>query len=137
MASEKAPLRTLEEIAASQPSRSNPNESKKHLSTPDVFSKFLILEGFTHWFFRLGFASIFFVNAVYAIFEPESFATVLESNPVASAIGMIDFMVKIAIFNDLILAVFIVGGWRKKWVYAWAGAWLLMVAGLKLMNLFF
>ncbi len=100
-----------------------------------MFGKYLILGGWSHWFFRLGFASIFLINAIYAIFEPQSFAGVLENNIIASQIGATDLMVKIAIFNDLILSVFILGGWRKQMVYAWAGAWLLLPAGMKLMNL--
>jgi hypothetical protein len=132
-----SPEQTMAEIAADMPKSQTPIIGKSRLSRPDVFSEFLILHGFTHWFFRLGFASIFLVNAVYAIFEPDSFAGVLEANPIASAIGFTDFMVKIAIVNDLLLSIFIIGGWRKKEVYAWAGAWLLMVAALKLMNLLF
>lgn len=129
------PAPTMAEIASKLPPKPVSAEAKRLIPTPDMFSKFLILEGWSHWFFRFGFASIFFVNAVYAVFEPTSFAAVLEANPVASALGMTDLMVKIAICNDLILSVFIIGGWRKRWVYAWAGAWLLLVAGLKLMNL--
>jgi hypothetical protein len=109
----------------------------KGLPTPDIFTKFLVLEGWSHWFFRLGFASIFFVNALYAVFEPTSFSDVLEQNIIASKIGQIDLLVKFAIINDLLLSIFIVGGWRKQMVYTWAGAWLLMPAGLKLMNLVF
>lgn len=110
---------------------------KKRLPTPDdMFGKFLVLEGFTHWFFRLGFASIFLVNAVYAAIDPASFTSMLAKNPVANLIGFHDLMLKVAMVNDLLLGVFIIGGWRKRMVYAWAGAWLLLVAGLKLMNLF-
>jgi hypothetical protein len=132
---EIAPTEVAVQSSANQHNKFSQASSKLNTLGPDTFGRFLILEGFSHWFFRLGFASIFFVNAVYATFEPASFSGVLEANPVASAIGMTDFMVKIAICNDLILAVFIIGGWRKRWVYAWAGAWLLLVAGLKLMNL--
>lgn len=128
---------TLEQLAASQPAAPVAVPQKKIIGRPDMFSKFLVLEGFTHWFFRLGFASIFLVNAVYATLDPESFTVLLEKNPVASAIGFTDLMLKFALVNDLLLAIFIIGGWRKQWVYAWAGAWLLLVAGLKMMNLFF
>lgn len=115
--------------------QNKPQGNRKHIQRPDMFTKFLVLEGWSHWFFRLGFASIFFVNALYAVFEPASFAGVLEKNLIASQIGHTNLMVQIAIINDLLLSVFIVGGWRKQLVYTWAGAWLLMPAGLKLMNL--
>lgn len=125
---------TLQQIEAMYPG-AHKSTGKKRPYSPDIFSKYLIIEGPAHWLFRIGFASIFMVNAVYAVFEPESFATVLEQNVVTSAIGMTDLMVKFAIFNDIILSVFILGGWRKQFVYAWAGAWLLLPSGIKLMNL--
>lgn len=128
---------TMAQIEDTLPPRPVTADKKKLIPTPDVFSKYLILEGWSHWFFRFGFASIFFVNAIYAVAEPASFSGVLEANPVARAIGMTDFMVQIAIVNDIILSAFILAGWRKRLVYAWAGLWLLLIAGLKLMNLIF
>ncbi len=132
----EAPLLTMAEIAEGLPPQI-PIAEKNHLPRPDAFSKFLILEGWSHWFFRFGFASIFLVNAIYATIEPESFTSMLAANPVANAIGHHDLMVKITMVNDLLLAIFIIGGWRKRLVYAWAGMWLLLVAGLKMMNLFY
>lgn len=86
--------------------------------------------------FRLGFASIFLINSVYAALEPASFTQLLYDNPITNAIGFENAMVKIAMFNDLLLGMLILVGWRKKFTYAWAGVWLLIVAGIKLMNLF-
>lgn len=135
MPPQPAPSSTMEEIAASLPAGAETKSARKNM--PDkVFGKFLILEGWSHWFFRLGFASIFLVNAVYAAIEPESFTDLLDANQIARLIGHAGLMVKFAMVNDLLLSILIVGGWRKRMVYAWAGAWLLMVAGLKLMNLF-
>ena len=128
---------TLAQLDAKRTAPSSEVSNNKHLPKPDAFSKFLILEGWSHWFFRFGFASIFLMNAIYAIYEPSSFAGVLEENPIASSLGMTDVMVKTAITNDIILSVFIIGGWRKRFVYAWAGIWLLLIAGLKLTNLIF
>lgn len=128
---------TLQELASTKSSSGEVVQPKSKSHRPDMLSKFLVLEGPTHWLFRLGFASIFLVNAIFAVFEPGSFASVVETNVISSAIGFTDLMVKIAIANDLILAVFIIGGWRKRLVYAWAGAWLILVAGMKLMNLVF
>lgn len=139
VSSAKSPAKnelTLEQIENNQPKSPTPPGVVKQQFRPDVFSKFLVLEGPTHWLFRLGFASIFLVNAVYATLEPQSFIDMLNNNPVASLIGHADFMVKIAMVNDLLLGIFIIGGWRKRLVYAWAGLWLLLVAGLKLMNYF-
>ena len=87
--------------------------------------------------FVVGFASIFIANAVDALENPEGFAKVGKSNAIAKHIGASDAMVWIAIVNDLILGALILTGWKKKYVYAWAGAWLILVAGMKLMNLVF
>lgn len=131
-----APPETMAEIAAALPATEPAPARKKLLPGPDaVFGKFLILEGWSHWFFRLGFASIFFINAVYAALEPQAFADLLAANPLSRALGQTDLLIKITMVNDLLLTIFIVGGWRKRMVYAWAGGWLLLVAGLKLMNL--
>jgi hypothetical protein len=86
--------------------------------------------------FRIGFASIFLVNSVYAAIRPQDFIDLLSNNPIASATGLAEVMVKIAMVNDLFLSILILSGWRKKHVYMWAGIWLLMVASIKLMNLF-
>lgn len=87
--------------------------------------------------FVVGFASIFIANAIDAIENPNGFAKVIESNAIAKHIGASSVMVWIAIVNDLILGTLILTGWKKKYIYAWAGAWLILVAGMKLMNLVF
>lgn len=93
------------------------------------------LESIFAWVFRFGFASIFLVNAVYAAVHPEEFTVMLKNNPITNAIGFTELMLKIAMVNDLLLGILLIVGWRQKLVYAWAGAWLIIVAGIKLMNL--
>ena len=85
--------------------------------------------------FRFGFASIFFVNSIYAALRPQEFTNLLYNNPVTSFIGYADLLVTITMVNDFVLGVLILSGWRKKYVFAWAGVWLLMVTGIKVMNL--
>lgn len=87
--------------------------------------------------FRLGFASIFLVNSLYAALRPSDFTELLYANPLTNSLGYTDTMVKAAMVNDLLLGVLILCGWRKKLVFAWAGVWLLMVTGIKTLNLFF
>lgn len=89
------------------------------------------------WTFRTGFASIFIVNAIYAAVHPQEFLSLLEQNVIARAIGHADLLIKVTTINDLLLGILILTGWRSKLITAWAGLWLLLVAGLKLMNLFF
>lgn len=85
--------------------------------------------------FKLGFASIFLVNALVAIVHPEDFKKLLELNRVAQMIGFTDAMIVIAMVNDALIGVCILLGRWKLLVYAWAGLWLLLVAVLKLMNI--
>jgi hypothetical protein len=68
--------------------------------------------------------------------KPGDFLQLLYLNPVTNTIGFTEIMIKIAMVNDMLLAICILIGWRKKLVYFWAGAWLLMIASIKLMNLF-
>jgi hypothetical protein len=55
---------------------------------------------------------------------------------VGKFIGHADLLVKFVIFNDLALGLFILVNIQKKITYIWAGTWLLIVAGIKMMNLF-
>ncbi len=89
------------------------------------------------WAYRIGFATIFLVNAIYAAIHPEDFVKLLENNIVASKIGFANQMVMFTAVNDLVLGILILTGWKKRLVNAWAGIWLILVAGLKLMNLVF
>lgn len=125
-----APVTTQASVSLTQQNTVTQAVIDKTLSEDSFFDKLL------SWTFRVGFASIFLVNAVYAAIHPNDFISLLQNNPITNAIGFTDFMVKIAMVNDLLLGVFLLGGWRKKYVYAWAGAWLLLVAGLKIINLF-
>ena len=90
---------------------------------------------FLQLIFRVGFASIFLINAVVAALRPEDFLGMLENNIIASRLGYHDLMIKFTMINDLLLGVFLLLGKYKRLVYPWAGAWLITVAGLKLMNL--
>lgn len=116
-----------------QPPAASPSPSpaaKKQLVSPEF------LDGLYNWLFVLGFASIFLINSAYALWQPKSFTDLLYNNPVTNAIGLESLMVKFVVVNDLILGLLILLGKRKKLVYAYAGIWLLIVAGIKLMNLF-
>lgn len=97
----------------------------------------LSLDKLLNLVFVVGFASIFIANAIDAIENPAGFAKVIDNNIIAKHIGASELMVWIAIINDLILGALILTGWKKKYIYAWAGAWLILVAGMKLMNLVF
>jgi hypothetical protein len=88
------------------------------------------------YLFRAGFASIFLVNSLTAILEPEGFRNLLEANVIGALLPatLIDVSIAIVAVNDLALGIFILSGKKRTIVYAWAGIWLLIVASLKLMN---
>ncbi|HUS26348.1 MAG TPA: hypothetical protein VMY99_03305 [Nevskiaceae bacterium] len=88
--------------------------------------------------FRVGFASIFLINTLVAWLSPNDFVHLLQNNPlvpVPSGISL-TFLVHIAAFNDLAIGIFVLMGRWKKWVYAWAGAWFLVVTLTKIGHLF-
>lgn len=118
-------------VQPAPPATELPEESSSII----IWSKMSVTEVLSHWLFRLGFASIFLVNATYAFINPDDFTKLLAENAIAKHIGHADLLVKCASVNDLLIGILILGGWRKKLTYAWAGAWLLIVASLKLMNL--
>jgi hypothetical protein len=90
-----------------------------------------IKDKIAHWLFFYGFASIFLINFVNAVVDPKSFQTLLNPNVFVPTFLPTRFMVNIAAVNDLAVGCFILSKWKKKWIYAWAGAWLLIVAGVK------
>ena len=98
---------------------------------PGFFSKDVLLE----LVFVLGFSSIFLINSLNAFYSPQDFLKLLLANPITRAIGHYDFMIKLTMVNDLFLGVMLLSKWKKKYVWAWAGVWLLMVAGIKTLYL--
>ena len=81
--------------------------------------------------FRAGFASIFLINAVNAVVDPDSFKKLLAANILVPQALPLDALVQVAAVNDLLLGIFLLTQWKRKWVYAWAGVWLLIVASVK------
>lgn len=86
--------------------------------------------------FRVGFAGIFLANGIIAALRPEDFMTLITGFPVTHAIGHADILVKLVALNDLLLATLILSGRAKKFVWAWAGAYLAAVSFVKLLSLF-
>ena len=94
-----------------------------------TIGKSLFWDRLPEWLFFYGFVSIFLINFVNAVVDPKAFTALLVSNPfVPSFLPSAKFLVNVAAVNDLALGLFILSKWKKKWVYAWAGAWLLIVA---------
>ena len=81
--------------------------------------------------FILGFASIFLVNFVNGWVDPLSFKKLLIDNVFIPKGVPLNLLVGFASVNDLVVGLLILSGWKKKWVYGWAGAWFLIVAVTK------
>ena len=88
------------------------------------------------WIFTAGFSSIFLINSLNAALKPNDFIRLIAANPLSRAVGHYGIMTKLILVNDLIIGVLILTGWKKKYVWAWAGIWLLIVAGIKALYIF-
>lgn len=104
--------------------------SDKHPA--DVFSGPSVLLG---WFFRIGFAGIFLINAFVAWLTPGDFLTLIQDNFLVQFTGYPQLYVLFAGVNDLLLALLILSGKWPRFVYVWASFWLLIVTLVKLLHL--
>lgn len=105
----------------------SPNKLSSHRFWSEITSNLL---------FRIGFASIFIINAFVAWFEPSDFTKLMESNVVFSLIGHTEILVTLVGFNDFILGLLLLFK-PSKYVFLWAAAWLFGVTCLKTLNLIF
>jgi hypothetical protein len=87
------------------------------------------------WLFRVGFAMVFIINAATALVQPDSFRKLIEGNFISHALGHTQIMLYIIVVNDFFLGLLILSGWKKKYVYAWSGAWLFIVTFMKFTSL--
>ncbi len=85
--------------------------------------------------FRFGFAAVFLINTWAAIVQPSSFLKLIENNFAAQLVGHYSFQLRIIALNDFILGLLILSGFKKKYVYAWAGLWLMIVTFFKTTSL--
>lgn len=89
--------------------------------------------------FVSGLASIFLVNVVNAIVDPDSFIKLLSPNIFVPTFLPPPVLVGIASVSDLTTWVLILlASWlpsckrKKAWIYAWAGLWFLVVTTTKI-----
>ncbi len=85
--------------------------------------------------FRIGFASIFLINAFTAVFFPNDFLTLVSDNFLVLLTGHAIWYVWFAGVNDLLLGLLILS---NKWpwlVYTWASLWLVVVTLAKVIHL--
>lgn len=87
------------------------------------------------WVFRVGFSTIFLSNAWTAVVDPDGFVKLMEGNFLARMVGHFEAQVYIIAINDLLLGILILTGFKRNFVYAWAGAWLIVVTFFKATSL--
>jgi hypothetical protein len=85
-----------------------------------------------HWVFRLGFASIFLVNSLSALVDPSSFLKLMERSFLRLLPLPLEPLLWLIALNDLLTGVLVLLGWKRRYVYTWAGVWLLAVTWVKL-----
>jgi hypothetical protein len=78
--------------------------------------------------FVAGFASIFLINSLSATLQQGDLINLLAANPLSRSIGHYGVATQLIMVNNLLLGMLILSGWKKKYVWAWAGVWLLLVA---------
>lgn len=87
------------------------------------------------WVFRIGFATIFLSNTWTALVDPQGFVKLMEGNFLARMVGHFEVQVYIIAINDFLLGLLILSGFKRRLVYAWAGAWLIIVTFFKATSL--
>jgi uncharacterized membrane protein YphA (DoxX/SURF4 family) len=94
------------------------------------------LDFYVLWLLRLGLSSIFLVNSLTAWFDPSGFKKLLEASFFTHWMAGHATLIHLIMLNDLAVGVLILLGRWPLWVFAWAGAWLLAAALIKLTALF-
>ncbi|WP_018465035.1 hypothetical protein [Calidithermus timidus] len=88
-----------------------------------------------HWIFRLGFASIFLVNSLSALIDPNTFLKLMERSFLRLTPLPLEPMLWFIALNDLLTGALVLLGWKGRYVYIWAGMWMLAVTWVKLSTL--
>jgi hypothetical protein len=120
-------------IDASVAAEAEPTETvPPHITAPIFVSRSMT---FPEVVFSLGLASVFFVYAAVAYLHPETVSVAYSSNVIGNTIGHAALAVEISQFVNLFLGILaLLNRWRAT-VYALSGAWLLVIALFKVLNL--
>jgi hypothetical protein len=110
-------------------------ESALRLTEPDPTGLWTANPHPLHWVFRLGFASIFLVNSLSALVDPNTFLRLMERSFLRLTPLPLEPMIWFIALNDLLTGVLVLLGWKWRYVYTWAGVWLLVVTWVKLSTL--
>ncbi len=86
---------------------------------------------------RAGLASILVGNSIVALVAPGEFERVIAVNFIGRHLhaGVVSGMVGFVVVNDLALGLVILSGRLRQIAYVWLGAWLTVVAAIRITNL--
>jgi uncharacterized membrane protein len=87
--------------------------------------------------FRIGFAGVFFINALIAYMQPDDFLKLLEKSLATNWFTRLDLLIPMITLNDFAIAVVILATPKRyrPYVYAWTGLWFLAITVIKLLAL--
>jgi hypothetical protein len=88
-----------------------------------------------NWSFRIGFGGVFLTNAAIALLDPGGFVELMRSSFLGSFVTDFTPLVWLIAANDLMLGILLVWDRWKRYVRAWAGAWLFAVTLIKVSEL--
>jgi len=79
-----------------------------------------------HWLLRLGLAGIFLSNSLGAFYDTSSYMDLMRTSLMGRLIGDLRPWVEFIKYNDLVVGLLILSGLWPKYVWAWAGLWLII-----------
>lgn len=80
---------------------------------------------------RIGLGLVFLANALTAIFTPNEFIEILEGSSIGSILPFsAEVITKLIAVNDTLVAALLLFGIGRKWLYVWAGLWILGVMAI-------
>jgi uncharacterized membrane protein YphA (DoxX/SURF4 family) len=85
--------------------------------------------------FRIGFASVFLINAIIAVVDPGGFVKLMQGSLLGGFITDFSPFVWLIGLNDFVIGLLVLSGRWRTWVLAWSGMWLLAVTLIKFSNL--
>jgi uncharacterized membrane protein YphA (DoxX/SURF4 family) len=85
--------------------------------------------------FRIGFASVFLINAAIAVVDPGGFVKLMQGSVLSEFITDFSLFVWLIGLNDFVIGLLVLSGRWRTWVLAWSGMWLLAVTLIKFSNL--
>jgi hypothetical protein len=95
------------------------------------------LEPTLHWLTRLGLACIFLSNSFGAFYDTSSYMDLMRTSFMGRFISDLRPWVEFIKYNDLLVGLLILSGFQQKYVWAWAGLWLIVASLIRFSAILF